>query len=273
MDGRDDAELLAAFDTQLRRNAADAPFAMRIELVEQPAPMLRITPPDGTAWGGGVFWSDLSEGNADAAIAATIDWFRPLGRRIEWKHYGYDRPADLPQRLRAAGFVAEEEEALVVGEVVHVRDRLTGSSPPVGVTVRRLREDERTEDWAAIRALNTAVWGSDHDDSIAMVAAEHAADPTAMSVWLAEDDKDQAVCAAWVRFHAGTEFASFWGGATRADYRGRGIYKALVSRRADEAAERGLRFVQVDASPDSRPILERLGLRVLATTTPWTWTP
>ncbi|HEX6921630.1 MAG TPA: GNAT family N-acetyltransferase, partial [Actinomycetes bacterium] len=71
----------------------------------------------------------------------------------------------------------------------------------------------------------------------------------------------------------GTDFASLWGGSTLAEWRGRGIYKALVSRRADEAAERGFRYLQVDASDDSRPILERLGLRKLTTTTPYVWRP
>jgi GNAT superfamily N-acetyltransferase len=94
-----------------------------------------------------------------------------------------------------------------------------------------------------------------------------------MSVWLAEAEDGTVVCAARAEFHAGTDFASLWGGGTLAAYRGRGIYKALVSRRADEAAERGFRFLQVDASPDSRPILERLGLRTLTTTTPFMWRP
>jgi hypothetical protein len=36
------------------------------------------------------------------------------------------------------------------------------------------------------------------------------------------------------------------------------------------AAARGFRYLQVDASPDSRPILRRLGFAELATTTPFT---
>ena len=72
-------------------------------------------------------------------------------------------------------------------------------------------------------------------------------------MWLAVADDGTVVCAAWVDFHDGTDFASLWGGSTLTEYRGRGIYKALVARRADEAAERGFRFLQVDASPDSRP--------------------
>lgn len=39
------------------------------------------------------------------------------------------------------------------------------------------------------------------------------------------------------------------------------------------AAARGVRFLQVDASDDSRPILERLGFVAITTTTPYVWTP
>jgi hypothetical protein len=39
------------------------------------------------------------------------------------------------------------------------------------------------------------------------------------------------------------------------------------------AREPGIRYLQVDASPDSRPILERLGFLALTTTTPYIWRP
>jgi len=52
-------------------------------------------------------------------------------------------------------------------------------------------------------------------------------------------------------------------------WRGRGVYRALVAHRARVAAERGYRYLQVDASDESRPILERLGFHPLTTTTPY----
>jgi hypothetical protein len=51
--------------------------------------------------------------------------------------------------------------------------------------------------------------------------------------------------------------------------RGRGVFRSLVAHRAALAAARGFRYLQVDASSDSRPILERLGFVQLATTTPF----
>ena len=273
-----DADLLAAFDTQVRR-PGDNPAGFRAERLETPAPMLLIRPADDTAsWGGGVFWCDLDETNADEAIATAIDRFRPAGREFEWKHYSYDTPADLPDRLRVAGLEPQDEEALVVGEVRVVCDRLAAAPEPAGITIRRVRPETEdpaawASDWQGIGDLHAAVWGGDGTAANASVASSMTEDPDGTSVWVAVAEDGAIVCAARANFHAGTEFVSLWGGSTLPGYRGLGIYQALVSRRADEAAERGFRYLQIDASPDSRPILQRLGLRVLATTTPWTWKP
>lgn len=276
-----DAALLTAFDTQVRRALRAGP-GMRIVLLEDPAPMLLLLPGSQASWGGGVMWSDLTEANADAAVAAAIEAVAAAAvehdlqpKEWEWKHYAYDQPADLTTRLRAAGFEPEDDEALVVGEVDVIRRRLVRTPHPEGITIRRILDHAqgRAQDWRAIAELDEAVWGEDGTERCESLAAALDSDPEAMTVWLAVAADGTVVCAARIEFHPGTDFASLWGGETLEAYRGQGIYKTLVSRRADEAAERGFRFLQVDASPDSRPILERLGLRTLTTTTPWTWTP
>jgi len=271
----DQATVLRAYDAQLRRNVAPPAPGWTVEMLDDPAPMLRITAPPGAQWGDGVVWSDLDESSVDAAIASAVAHFRGLGRVFEWKHHGYDEPADLPDRLCAAGFEPEDEETLLAGAVAAVRERLASAPMPAGVTVRRLREDPdgRAADWSMIDTVHSTVRDEDSSGLVREVSAEHAADPSAMSVWVAEAGDGTLVCAAWVRFHLGTDFASLWGGSTLEQWRGRGIYKALVSRRADEAAERGVRYLQVDASDESRPILEKIGLQRLTSTTPYMWRP
>ncbi|MEO8330398.1 MAG: GNAT family N-acetyltransferase, partial [Candidatus Nanopelagicales bacterium] len=64
---------------------------------------------------------------------------------------------------------------------------------------------------------------------------------------------------------------SLWGGGTVKEWRGRGVFRSLVASRAALAADKGFRYLQVDASADSQPILERLGFMKLATTTPFTY--
>jgi GNAT superfamily N-acetyltransferase len=81
------------------------------------------------------------------------------------------------------------------------------------------------------------------------------------------------VSAAWLVVMPGTEFAALWGGSTLARWRRRGIYRALVARRARLAHERGIRNLLVVASEDSCPILQRLGMHAVGVTTPWLWTP
>ncbi|WP_437808784.1 GNAT family N-acetyltransferase [Sorangium sp. So ce1078] len=219
--------------------------------------------------GCGVYWSDLDEETADGAIAEQVSYFAGLGRRFEWKTYGHDRPADLGARLRAAGLEAEAEEALAIGAVEDVAAATAGTVPPPGITLRCLDSGEPLD---GIAALQSAVWGGDWAWLTAELQQEQHADPGALSIHVAEAE-DQIVCAAWVRFHRGTEFASLWGGSTLRAWRGRGLYRSLVARRARLARERWLRYLQVDASPDSRPILERLGLNVVSTTKPYVWTP
>lgn len=74
-----------------------------------------------------------------------------------------------------------------------------------------------------------------------------------------------------MEFSPGTQFASLWGGGTAPAWRGRGVYKALVAYRTRLAVERGYRYLQVDAMPDSQPILSRLGFVRLGTTIPYVY--
>ena len=63
--------------------------------------------------------------------------------------------------------------------------------------------------------------------------------------------------------------ARFCGGSTHPEWRRRGLYRATVAYRARLALDRGYRFACDDASPNSRPILNRLGLHQVSTTTPY----
>jgi GNAT superfamily N-acetyltransferase len=106
----------------------------------------------------------------------------------------------------------------------------------------------------------------------AMLSERRAASPESFVVVLAEA-VGEVVCAAWVRWAAGSPFATLHGGATLPAWRRRGIYRALVAWRATRAAASGRPYLRVDASADSRPILERLGFVPITTTTPYIWTP
>jgi ribosomal protein S18 acetylase RimI-like enzyme len=263
--GVGDAEVLATFERQVRQSLVPPQTGWVTERVGR---VIRTTSPPGTAYGCFVEWSDLDEDVADSVIAEQVRYYGGLGRRFEWKTYGHDTPADLPERLLRAGFTAEEQEALVIGPVDGVAEACATVLPPTGVVIREVTE----ADWVGIGKLHSTVWGTEGDHWVSGLIDEVTAVPETITVLVA-DAGGEVVSAGWVRFHDGTDFASLWGGSTLPHWRRRGIYRSLVGRRAALAAERGYRHLQVDASPDSRPILERLGLRVLSTTTPYVWTP
>lgn len=260
----DAAELLAAYDAQLRANVPDRlPEGVTYE---RDGPVLRW---HGAAGRGFVLYRDLGGldgAELDELIARQVDAYAERQESFEWKLHGHDRPGDLPERLRAAGFVPEDEETIVIARVADVA---APARLPEGVS---LREVSARADFERIEALERTVWGEDHGWLPEMLESEQRADPQGLAVVVAEADGD-VLCAAWARFERATEFVTLWGGATLSEWRGRGIYRATVAHRANLAAERGFRFLEVDASSDSRPILERLGFTPVTTTTPYVWSP
>lgn len=249
------------FDDRMRRNALPDGPGTRIERVGE---VVRQVGP-GHGWSC-VVWSGLDHATADAAVAGQVRYFTAKGRRFEWKVYGHDRPDDLPDRLRAAGFVPEPQETLMVAQV---HDLPTGVKPPKGIQLRPVTDAAGVDLLAEVheRAFGTA--GSRiRRQLLAQLAGEP--DRVAAVVAMAGD---LPVSSARMELHPGTPFAGLWGGGTVPAWRGRGIYRALVAFRARIAIERGYHYLQVDASDQSRPILQRLGFVPLSTTTPYVYQP
>jgi hypothetical protein len=199
----------------------------------------------------------------DAEIRRQVEFFAERGDEVEWKTYSYDQPADLCDRLKKAGFRAEDPETLLIGELASLVHEV---SLPAGV---RIREVDAEQDFGRIDTLMDAIWGRPGHG----LAAEKKANPDLLDAFVVEESAAGPVlCAAWLRYTPGTEFASMWGGSTLPQWRRKGLYRATVSLRAQKALDRGYRFVRLDTSPDSRPILVNLGLRAVATTTPYVLT-
>lgn len=251
----DHDEVLTLFDHQMRQHAQGA---------ERVGDVVRQVCADGD-WNG-VVWSGLDPAAANAAIAEQVRYFTSLGRDFEWKLYSYDRPDDLGARLRAAGFVPEPSETVMVAEV---RGLPTAVELPEGVELHPVTDAAGVD---LIADVHEQAFGTSSARFKEQMLAQLARSPdtAAMVVAMAGD---VPVCAARMELHPGTEFASLWGGGTVAAWRGRGIYRALIAHRARIAAESGVRYLQVDASSQSRPILRRLGFAPLCTTTPYVYEP
>ncbi len=256
--GRMIGDLLAAYDEHLRGTGVPALGAW----VERDGPLLRVV---GEERGFVTGPRDLSGYDVDALITAQTGFFGARGEAVEWKVRGHDLPRDLPDRLCDAGFVAEATETVVIGGIADLPE---ASPLPDGVVISRAG----AETIPAIVAMESQVWGRDCAFIGDHLAGGLAASPDRLAIFIAEAD-GQVVSAAWTTLLEDGTFASLWGGATLEKWRGHGIYRALVAARARLAAERGYRYLHVDASDDSRPILQRLGFHAVTTTTPHIWSP
>lgn len=256
--------LLAAYDAQMRpAETANLPPGV---YAEPDGPIVRVVgqhrglisaPPD----------LHLDAAALDALIGRQRDFFAARSEAVEWKTRAHDRPASIGQRLAAAGFTAEEPGTLAIG--------LAQDTPrhdlrmPAGIVVRQTTDEA---DMHQIAAMESEVWNEDWswlaDDLIVWLRGA----PDQIAVLVAEA-AGKVVAAAWLVCKPGTEFAGLWGGSTLAGWRRRGIYRALVARRAQLAMARGVRYLHVDASGNSRPVLERLGFVAVTTTTNYVWAP
>ncbi len=258
----DRIELLEIFDREQRRDVTY--YGTRREVT--PEVVRHIPDKDGGLGGGAILYSQLDASNGDRVIAEQRGYFAALDMEVEWKLYSHDQPADLPERLLAHGFVPDEPESVLVLDMDDAPAVYWQSVPP---EIRRITEPAGIAD---VVAMEEAVWQEDKSWLAEMLTLELNAPGDIMRLYAAYVD-GQAVSAAWIRFHPGTQFASLWGGSTLADFRRRGYYTALLAVRAQEARSRGFRFLTVDASPMSRPILQKHGFIHLTTATAYNWQP
>jgi ubiquinone/menaquinone biosynthesis C-methylase UbiE len=238
-------ELLALYDRELRVELDDPDGRResfpRLVRIVRPAPRLNM-----------ITYSRLDPGELDAVAAEQVAYFRQFDQPFEWVVCEHDDPPDLVERLIALGFARDDDpSALMVLDL----DRIPAAlQAPVSADVRRLTTPAEIEDVARVEQRAN---GGDFS-WLAKRLNKHVALPDYLSVYGAYVDGEPA-SAAWVYFYPGTYFAGCFGGATAPEHRGRGLYRALVAARAQEALRRGCRFVTVGAGPLSRPILARCG--------------
>ncbi|MFF9448836.1 GNAT family N-acetyltransferase [Streptomyces althioticus] len=256
------AALLALYDREMRLGARpDGPDAV----VERVGRVVRRTAP-AHGWNG-VEWSGFTSAQeADEAIVGQIAHYTSRGLSFEWKLYAHDEPADLGERLSAAGFTAGPDETLMAAEI----DALTlTDTVPDGIRVVPVTDTAGVDQVAEV---HEHAFGDDASRFRRRLLDALSTTPDTVAAVLALAG-DVPVGAARMELTPGTSFAGLWGGGTVPEWRGRGIYRALITHRARIAAARGYRVLHVDASPQSRPILRRLGFTPLTVTTPYVYEP
>ena len=214
--------------------------------------------------GGMVIYSRLAAAELAATVRTQVAYYQQIGQDFEWKVYSHDPPPDLKDRLEAHGFEVGEDEAILALDLEAAPAILF---EPVAHTVERVTDPQLITD---VIGVQQQVWQSNFDWLKQRLTTNLRERPDYLSVYMAYMD-GLPVASAWTNFPPGNQFASLWGGSTLATYRRRGIYTALLAARVQEAQRRGIRFLTVDASPMSRPILQKLGFQLISYAYPCVW--
>lgn len=264
----DPAALLRAYDEQLRQET-EVPSAITVDRL---GPLLLAS----FLGGRGFITYQTLDADGSRATEETVRQLveralahyeaMPEITRVEWKTRGHDHAPGLHEALVSHGFVPDEPESIMIGEA---RLLAVDVDLPDGIAVRQVTDED---DVRAMHAMQVEVFGDDAEEAEAMLEQilHRLRTRDDMEMWVAEHD-GRVVSAGRLEPVDGTEFAGIWGGSTLAEYRGRGIYRALTAARARSAMGHGKRYINSDSTEFSRPILERSGFRKVSTTTPYEW--
>ncbi len=251
----DKNEILARFDAQVRRDITAEP-GIRVERTYRAVRVVGL-------WNC-ILYSELDAETADREIAEQLDYFRQRDAQFEWKVYAHDQPSDLDERLARAGFEPEEQETFVV---LDLSGELPSPEPSRGIELRQVNDAAGLAD---LSAVGERAFGVDYS---AMNEEFLARLPLGTVSFYVAYAGAEPVSAGRLETPPDCDFAGLYGGGTVPDHRHRGLYRSLVGVRAAEARRRGYRYLNVDASDASLPILERLGFVPLTTVRAWNWRP
>jgi hypothetical protein len=211
-----------------------------------------------------VRYSRLDETAIDEQIAEQIAYFRPIGQPFSWTICSHDQPRTLKERLVAHGFQREGDADAVM--VLDLRELPTALNAPVTADIRRISTVDQLGD---VIAVLQPVWGGSFTWMPGRLGP-HLAILGYLSMYVAYVDGHPA-SAAWTYFEAGSQFALLRGGSTLPERRKHGLYTALLAIRAREAAERGYRYLVIEASDMSRPIVAKHGFQFLTVLEDYQW--
>ncbi|MGA8658180.1 MAG: GNAT family N-acetyltransferase [Chthoniobacterales bacterium] len=221
----------------------------------------------GRSWNG-IVYSRFFPEEAETIISREIGYFAKLRRGFEWKVYSHDEPSNLLACLRSRGFNIGEEEALMVLDLQELPPVLLLPAPE-GVTVRPVTDEQGIVQFLS---LESAIWDELHTTREFLLS--NLSDPLQRDLAFVAYSDQKPIGFGRVTASLQSIFAGLWGGSVLEEFRGRGVYWALLSARIQHARQfDSVCYLRVDALPSSRPILEKYGFKRVASTWPADWPP
>ncbi len=216
------------------------------------------------AYGSYIAYFDFAADQTDSQIQQQVDYFSKLGIGFEWKTYATDQPNNIESSLLAHGFVQEEQEAFMVLDIAAIE-----SQPVQSPELQRVTDEQGVRD---VIQVQQHVWQQDFDWHYQQLCEQLHKAPESISIYVVYDS-GQPVSSAWLTFKANSPFAGIWGGSTLASHRHQGHYSALLQQRIHDAKSRGKRYLTIDASDMSQPIVAKSGFQLITHTRGYSFSP
>jgi hypothetical protein len=211
--------------------------------------------------------STLTPENADAAIRQVRDLFAREQKAVGWLLGPGSTPANLRQRLTAAGFIKLVDLAGLV-----LTDLQVPIPAPLDVHIRAATED----DLELASGLLAQAYPAPEDVArhFTLLFLRHM-DHLHTRVYLAYLEGVKEPVAYATKIHLpGQPIVQLFSSATLPAYRNRRIYSSLVARRLADAYREGARAAVVQADrTTSAPICQKLGFTELSGLELYAWMP
>jgi hypothetical protein len=210
-------------------------------------PSSKITPHNG------VYRSIVSPEEADEAIDHAINDFSKYQTPFRWVITGATRPVDFRQRLEKFKFKQDGEALGLAAETAEIAKLAVDAIEITDLT------EEFLEDW-----IDAAIVGWDNPESFRPGLR------TGVLRALREQREELRYFSALIEGQivgTGTlrlckQSGHLLGSSVRPQFRGRGVYRALIARRAQVSADYGLALMTTHGKVDtSAPILKKVGFR------------
>jgi hypothetical protein len=204
----------------------------------------------------------LTEETADTVIVQVQNFFAKRNQVVGWWLNPSSTPGDLVIRLEAAGFSMVVEQA---GQVLTNMEREIKVNP--AVTVRQATQDDRAD---LIRLYATAYPLPEEMAAVITDVLPLAAGGRHYLAFL--DGVERPVSVASMFPFPNSTIAVMQGAATLSQYRGNGVYTALMAKRLADARALGMEAAVLQADrTTSAPICANLGFEEVCSIDLYVW--
>ena len=207
--------------------------------------------------------ASLTSENVDETIGKVIDLFNNERKSFSWIVGPSSTPKDLPQRLIKSGF-QRLDETKGFGMAISTSYHMNVINKEISVEEISLDELEN----------NLAMMVDSFGESLTAEGAEVIINGMRMlnsteryrgqvKAYLAvERDTGKRVGFSFMEMDREEKYAILDGSAVLPSYRGKGIYRSMVSKRLEDARMNGIEFLIIHAlARTSAPICERIGFK------------